>query len=186
MRVQAVAIALCLTSAGCISTPIDTMTPSLETLKLLRAQDMPPVALGSFTLADTAKSGRSVSIRGSTINAPKGKTFADFLKDTLAAELTASGKLDPASATVVSGRLLESGAGENIARGQARLSAEFSVANGGAAPSFVRTYSAESAWQSDFIGALAIPEAFRQYNALYAQLVRKLFADPEFVAALKA
>jgi len=37
----------------------------------------------------------------------------------------------------------------------------------------------------DFIGAIAIDEAFLQYNALYAMLVRKVLSDPELIAAAK-
>lgn len=35
-----------------------------------------------------------------------------------------------------------------------------------------------------FTGAVAIPDALNHYSALYAALADKLFADPEFRAAL--
>ena len=48
-----------------------------------------------------------------------------------------------------------------------------------------KEYRVEAKWHSDFIGALAIDEAFLQYNALYALLVRQALSDPELIAAAK-
>ena len=178
-------IALAVTTPGCVSTQIDETTPSIETLKLLRARDIAPVSLGTFTdVRDGAGSGRSINIRGSTLHAAKGKRFVDFLKDTMATELKASAKLDPNSPITISAALNESRAGENLSSGGASLGAKFSISRSGVA-AFSKQYRVDTKWESDFLGAIAIPEAFRQYNALYALLVREAFADPEFVAALR-
>jgi hypothetical protein len=170
--------------AGCVSAEIDQITPSIETLKLLRQSGVPPLELANFKEGEKTKLGRSINIRGSTLNAPKGGTFVDFLQQTVKAELEAAGKLDVGSPIAISATLNESRAGENIAKGKAALGAEFQVLKSGQSV-FRKQYRVESKWDSEFIGALAIPEAFRQYNALYAELVRSVFSDPEFIAALK-
>jgi hypothetical protein len=169
---------------GCVSAEIDQTTPSIETLKLLRQSGIPSLALGDFREGDMARLGRSINIRGSTLNAPKGGTFVDFLRQTVKAELEAAGKLDAQSPIAIVATLNESRAGENSAKGKAALGAEFQVLKSGQSV-FRKQYRVESKWDSEFIGALAIPEAFRQYNALYAELVRSVFSDPEFLAALK-
>jgi hypothetical protein len=168
---------------ACIHAPIDTVPPSFETLRLLREQGVPPMALGVFT-ATTGAQDQAISIRGSTMRAPKGGNFGDFLRLTFESELTAAGKLDPAAPTSIAGVLTESRAGEDLAKGKATLGARVTVMRDGKVL-LEKPYRVEAAWKSDFIGAIAIPEAFRQYNALYAQLVRQIFADPAFIAAVK-
>lgn len=114
----------------------------------------------------------------------KGSTFAGFLKETFATELRAAGKLDPAAPLVLSGELTESRAGENLASGTAALGARLTLLRGGK-PVFSKPYRVETKWKSDFIGAIAIPDAFRNYNSLYAMLVRQALSDPEMVAAMR-
>jgi hypothetical protein len=173
----------CLLLAGCVSVPIDEVPASFETLRLLREQDVPPLAIGRFEPGPDG-AGRRVMIRGSDIHAPKGSNFAEFLGETFASELRAAGKLDPASSLTLSGVLTDSGAGENISTGKARLAADITLTRGGQAI-LSKSYRVETEWKSDFIGAIAIPDAFREYNKLYALLVREVLGDPEFVAAAK-
>ncbi|MBO9603064.1 MAG: hypothetical protein J7496_11230 [Novosphingobium sp.] len=174
----------CLLSAGCISTEIDEIPPSFETVRLLREQDIPPLALGEFVSGPNAP-GRSVTIRGSDMHAAKGSNFAQFLGANFESELKAAGKLDPGSPLRLSGVLTESHAGENLSSGKAWLAAEISLSRNGRTI-FTRPYRADSQWKSDFIGAIAIPDAFREYNALYALLVRQALGDPDFIAAAKS
>jgi hypothetical protein len=173
----------CLLLNGCVSTQIDEVPPSLETLRVLREQGVPAIGLGKFTL-DPKLRNSAIIIRGSDIHPPKGKTFAEFLGSTFEAELRAAGKFDPAAPLRLEATLLESRGGENMSSGHAELGAEVRLARQGQVV-FAKRYRAQTRWESDFIGALAIPEAFRQYNALYSQLVRQVFADPEFIAVAR-
>lgn len=181
-----VALAVCvpLALAGCISTNIDEVPPSFETLRILRQQDVPPMALGAFT-QDKRVIANSVNIRGSTIHPEKGSNFAQFLGLVFATELRAAGKLEPDAPLVLGAELTESRASENLSRGKAALGATVRLTRAGKLV-FEKPYRVESEWKSDFIGAIAIPEAFRQFNALYAQMVRQVISDPEFVAAARA
>ena len=152
-------------------------------LHVLREKDVPPVALGEFT-PGSKNLGRSVTIRFSVMRAPKGRDFANFLGTTFEAELRAAGKFDPASALRLEGVLTESRASENFANGGASLGATITLRRAGTVI-LSKPYRVETRWQSDFIGAIAIPEAFRQYNALYAMLAKQVLSDPEFVKAAK-
>ena len=167
---------------GCAS-QIDDLSPSFETLRVLREQAVPPIALCAFSSA-SKDLGRSVTIRVSVMHAPKGQDFADFLRNAFATDLRAAGTLDPASTLHLEGVLTESHVGEDFAKGGASLGATITLRRAGAVI-FSKPYRVEARWNSDFIGAIAIPEAFRQYNALYATLVRQVFSDPAFLAAAK-
>jgi hypothetical protein len=82
------------------------------------------------------------------------------------------------------GVLTESRASEDFKKGGGSLGARISLWRGGKLV-LAKDYRVDTTWHSDFIGALAIEEAFLQYNALYAQLVRKALSDPELIAAAK-
>lgn len=168
---------------GACTTQIDALPPSFETLQVMREAGIPPMALGRFTRGPNG-AGRSVTIRLSSMKAPKGADFAEFLGATFETELRAAGKLDPAAPVVIEGVLTESRVGEDFAKGGASLGAQIVLRRSGAVI-FTREYRVDTRWQSDFIGAIAIPEAFRQYNSLYALLVRKVLSDPDFLAAAK-
>ena len=168
--------------SGCVHARIDETAPSIETLKLLRAADAPPIAVGPFVDAGgAAPIARTVVIRGSTLSPPKGAGFAEFLGLSFEKELRAAARFDANAPVAIAGRLIESRAGET----HASLGVRISVLRGGVV-GFSKDYRVETRWKGDFIGAIAIPEAFRQYNALYPLLVRQVFADLALLEALKS
>lgn len=181
LRCAAIACGL-LGLAACAS-QIDEVSPSFETLQILREQAVPPVAVGQFA-PGSKNLGRSVTIRLSVMHAQKGRDFAAFLGNAFETDLRAAGKLDPASALRIEGILTESHLAEDLGKGRASLGATITLRRNGAVV-FAKPYRVESSWPSDFIGAIAIPEAFRQYNALYSMLVKQTLSDPEFVKAAK-
>jgi hypothetical protein len=168
---------------GACTSQIDAISPSFETVQLLREKAVPSLALGKFIPA-SRDIGRSVAIRLSVMHAPKGQNFAEFLAASFEAELKAAGKLDPASPLRLEGVLTESHASEDLAKGGASLAATVTLMQSGKAV-FSKPYRVETRWRSDFIGAIAIPEAFRQYNSLYALLVRQVLSDPELITVAK-
>lgn len=183
-RSVAMAIALGLggTLSAC-SAPIEDLPPSIETIRVLREQAVPPLALGSFVSGNKAI-GRTIAVRLGVLHAPKGRNFAEFLGSTFETELKAAGKLDPASRLRIDGILTESRIAEDFKKGGGMLGARITLLRDGKA-AFAKDYRVEAKWNSDWIGAIAIEQAFLDYNGLYAQLVRQVLADPEFVAAAK-
>lgn len=168
---------------GACAAPIVELPPSLETVRVLRNQGVPPMALGPFT-PQSKEVGHTISIRLGVLHPPKGRNFAEFLGATFETELKAAGKLDSAAPLQLTGVLTESRASEDFKHGGGSLGARIMLVRAGRAV-FAKDYRVEAKWHSDFIGALAINEAFDQCNALYAQLVRQTLSDPEFVAAAK-
>ena len=177
------AFALALALAGCTSSA-DELPPSFDTLRALRENAVPALGLGNFVPASPAL-GRAVTIRLSTMHAPGKLGYAGFLGETFAVELRAAGKLDPASPLRLEGVLTQSTASEDMAKGQAALAVHITLTRAGK-PVLAKDYRVESTWRSDFIGAIAIPEAQRQFNALFALLVRKVLTDPELIAAARS
>jgi len=174
-----------LTAAAC-ATPMAAPGPSIDNLQRLRRAEVPPMALGEFRLAPglPADMDRRVNVRGSTVTSPTGGSYALFLKETLAAELRAAGRLDAASGIVISGQLTESEADAGLDVGIARLGATFVVTRDGREV-YRKALRAEERWVSSFYGAVAIPMALNQYTGLYGKLVTRLLEDPDFGAAIQ-
>lgn len=171
---------------GCatVQTPAPTATP--ETVDKLRQANLAPSAVGKFSLAPgkSPDMDRTLSgLRGSSI-APSGGSFSEQLKQTIATELKAAGLYADNSKSVIDGQLTDSKVDAAVGTGTGRLAAIFTVNRDGK-----RVYSKELAvdaqWESSFMGAVALPAAINQYNALYKKLAAKLFDDPEFRAAMK-
>lgn len=182
----AVALGVGLLLSAC-AMPMASHQPSLSNIERLRKPKTPKLTVGDFRLepGKPAAMDRAVSIRGSTLVSPDGKSYALFLKETLATELRAAGKLDTAGAIVVSGLLNESRVNAAMNVGTASLGAIFIVTRDGREV-YRKPLRVEATWTSNFIGAVAIPMAMNQYTALYSDLVGKLLDDPDFQAAVRA
>lgn len=171
--------------AGC-STEMAGIQPTLANLQAVRAVDGRPLAVGEFALAEGLPKGmdRTLSVRADSLKAPGDGSFSHFLRDTLQTQLRAAGKLDQASDTSVSGFLTQSKVQTGLPTSSGTLGARFIVRRG-ERTLFDRELTVADEWPSSFIGAIAIPTAEDHYTALYAALVKRLFEDEAFKAAIR-
>ncbi|MGC0152449.1 hypothetical protein ACPRNU_08335 [Chromobacterium vaccinii] len=159
---------------------------SIENVSKLRQADLAPAAVGAFRPAAGLDAGddKSLGLRGAnSLQAPTEGSFSKYLAATIKAELQTAGLLDEKAGTVISGELLENALDPAVETGQAQLAARVVVMRDGAVR-FDRRVEAKSQWESSFLGAVAIPLAASQYEALYRKLVGNLLADEDFRKAL--
>lgn len=170
---------------GCAQMQMAQPKPTIDTTIKLRNAGIAPVAVGAFS-ADAAKPGldKNVSVRGgNTLSSPVEGSFAKYLAETLKVELHAAGLLDTASNTVVSGTLVRSELDPAMSTGTGSLAARFVVTRDGSV-NYERELKVDSSWESSFVGAMAIPAAAAQYEALYRKLVGTLIDDADFRKAV--
>lgn len=171
---------------GCAQIPLGAPAVSVDNIQKAKAADMTPVAVGEFGLAagkDKAMDA-GISMRSNTISSPIQGSFAQYLKENLAVELRGAGLLDPASKTVISGKLTDSMADAASSQGKGSLGAQFTVMRDGRKV-YDKELRVSSTWESSFVGAIAIPAAVNQYTTLYRTLIGKLLDDPDFRSAVK-
>src|SRR5581483_7776331 len=108
-----------------------------------------------------------------------------YLADTIVAELKAAGRFDPNATLMVTGVITDTHVDSAMPTAHAMLAAHFTLLRQGL-PVFEKTLVVESSWNSNFVGAVAIPDAFNHYAGLFPLLAGKLFSDPEFRAAAHA
>lgn len=171
--------------AGCAATPVDPPQTSVNVVRAMLAANIPPLRVGMFRAAPSGNvDDREIRLRAAGIKAPSGSSFSSHMGETLSEQLRIVGKLDPSSPYEISGTMLENGANPAIGKAKGILKFDFRLTHDGK-PRFEKILSVETQWNSSFIGALAIPEAERQYMGLYPELIAKLVNDPEFRAALQ-
>jgi curli biogenesis system outer membrane secretion channel CsgG len=156
--------------------------PTPENVRALQSAGTGKVNVGKFT----AKTDdvNQLSIRASSYESPTNGSFADYLQTALQTELTSAKRFDAASAVSVSGELQENTLSGAVGTGTAHISARFVVQKANA-NTYDKVLSNDMSWDSPFIGAIGIPAAAGNYVVNVQKLLEKLFADPEFEAAIK-
>jgi hypothetical protein len=187
IRLAAIAAAMSIAAqlTGCANVAMTPPQATPANAVKLRAANMAPLAVGSFRLDASKSAGddTSINMRGSnSVHAPGG-SFAQYLGDSLRAELQAAGLLDPASGTVVTGTLTKSELDAAIGTGTAKLGARFVVTRDKAVQ-YDRELVVDAQWESSFIGGVAIPMAANNYQGLYRKLVGALLDDAAFRSAV--
>lgn len=183
-----IATAICAVSlqlTGCAQMTMTPPKPTVENAVKLRGKAMTPAAVGKFTIDPRKPAGmdQGVSIRTNQVSSPVNGSFAQYLGETLKVELQSAGLYDPNAKTVITGTLAESDVDASIGVGKASLAARFVVARAGEVK-YDREIRVNSAWDSPFVGAVAVPLAAGEYERLYRTLVGKLFDDVSFGKAL--
>lgn len=141
------------------------------------------LSVGKFELADPSLN--HVTARGTSFESPVNGSYADFLASAARAELTAAGKYQEGAARVLTATVQKnslSAAGINT--NEAEVSVRFRLADGSRSH-YDKTVSVQHAWESSFLGGIAIPRAIQNYVVALQMLLNKLFSDPEFASATR-
>lgn len=184
-RLSVAAAVIVLLLGGYAMAPLPVPPASIRVVNKIDSTPFPAFAVGVFVTGPglPPESDRAAGVRAGIVR-PEGGSFARYLGETLKAELAAAGRLDAASDTVVSGRLVKNEVSSAIGKGHGDLAAEFVVTRHGVV-TFRKVLSVRREWDSSFIGAVAIPEAETGYGGLYPALIEALFDDADFLAAVR-
>lgn len=180
------AAALALTSlTGACTERLAPPEPAIDSVMTLRSFDLAPLALDPFGASGAAVERETgISVRAGRFTPPKGVGWSGWLHDSFAAQLSAVGRLDPASPIHVGATLVENRSGDGFTDGRAVLAARFVVTRHGAVV-YDKVQRVDIDWRNSFIGVLAYEAAYRHYTALYPKLLETLFADPDFRAVVR-
>ncbi len=184
MKNMIVIAALILLMTGC-----STMAPKYNTdfnnIAQMRKEKLNAAKVGPVIKAPTAKEDvDSLTIRGSRYVSPYG-SYTAYLSEALKQELDDARLLNPDSQIEVSAELLRNSLNASgFSTGTAEIEARFLVRNSGLIK-YDKVMSARHTWPSSFVGAIAIPKAQQSYPVVVQKLIGSLFADPEFISALK-
>lgn len=169
---------------GCAG-PAPNYAPNIDNVEALKRSGGSALKTGAITPAPGLKTAAAIQLRANTMVSPTGSNFGDYIASALRQELELAKLHDPMSATEVSGTLLEN---EIHAGG-------LSTNDGAVAVRFVvrrtdqvrydKAQRVTRQWESSFAGAVAIPLAANNYPLMVQDLIGKLFADPDFIRAVR-
>jgi hypothetical protein len=157
--------------------------PDFKSVNDLKNSDVQKMSVGMVLLA--SPNLEKVSLRGTTLSSPYNDSYADYFKNALEENLKQSGLWEKNSNLVVSCEVLRNDVdASGFSTGTADLEAKFVVKNSGSEV-YNKTHSVKYDWPSSFLGAVAIPNAQKNYGLAVQKLMDEFFTDPTFLAAVK-
>lgn len=176
------ASALLLLSACTMNAPKYTFSP--DHVQTLRSANLAPARVGTVAVTGKDAHNDTITLRGNGMHSPYG-SYAQYLQEALSQDLREARLLDDKATTEVSAELLKNDIdtkGFGTASGD--IEARFTVKRAGQT-AYAQNKSAHIEWDSNFIGAIAIPRAQEHYPVLVTALLNALYADAAFLQALR-
>lgn len=171
-------------TSGC-STKAPLYSASMDNVQLLRDAGNVSAKVGKFDSIPDPGNFNSISMRGSHMNSPYENSYALYLAEAIKQELSLAGKLKPDTDIEISGALLKNNINvSGFSTGIGDIQARFIVKKGGQTR-YDQVKTIHNEWESSFAGAVAIPRGQQQYPNLVQKLLAALYADHDFLAALK-
>jgi len=158
---------------------------SMDNIQLLKETGNVSAKVGKFDFIPGEGNYNSISMRASHMTSPYEDSYAAYLTEAIKQELSLAGKLKADTDIEISGSLLKNDiniSGFSIGTGD--IQARF-VVKKGAQVRYDQIKSIHNQWDSSFIGAVAIPRGQQQYPNLVQKLLASLYADHDFLDALK-
>ncbi len=175
------ALALC----ACSSLSAPRYSPALENVQKLSDAGIHSVQVIAFSTIPAHDNANPIQLRGAALNSPYHHSYAEYLSESLRTEFQQAGKLNGRAPLVISGTLVKNwidvpGLGPGVGELQARF-----VVSQGSSVRYDQLKFIHEEWNSSFVGKEAIPRAQSHYALMVQRLLASLYADPDFVLALK-
>lgn len=161
-------------------------SPSVVNVQNLRDSGAGKCAIG--TIRADPKVGdkvNAITLRTHPLVSPYNEKFTDYLENALRTDFTLAGLLDPNSTVLIEGLMLSndidvSGASE----GTGEMAVRVIVTRAGQVR-YDKVKTSKITFEISFLGALSIPRGVQAYPELVQKFLADLYADYEFIDALK-
>ena len=171
-------------SSGC-SLMAPRYTASIDNVQKIKDADTQPAKVGTFESTPGSGNANPISIRGSSLASPYDSSYAKYIADALRQDLQLAGRLAPDAKIEISGALQKNDINvPPVGSATGDLEARFIVKRSGTTK-YDQVKAIHDAWDSSFVGAVAIPRAQARYPVMVQKLLAELYADPAFIEALK-
>lgn len=175
--------ALAVLATGCAQLKAPPYAADYEALDRLKASKPASVAVVKVQPTDPNDPVNNLSLRGARLISPSG-TFAKYLEDALVNDLKEVSAYDAKSGTRIDARILNNEISvANIVTGTGAMEVQIEVTREGA-QRLKKIYKANTSFESSFAGIVAIPAGQAAYSDLVRTLLRQVYSDPQFTAAL--
>ena len=176
------ALAAAVLATGCAPLLAPPYAADYETLDRLEATRPGMVALAKAQPSDANDKVNTVRLRSARLLSPSG-SFAQYLQDAMMRDLGEISVYDPKAPTRIAARVLVNEIDLGVINGAGRMEVEITVTRD-ATQRLRKTYRAETAFDSSYASIVAVPAGQAAYPRLVRALLRQVYADPQFVAAI--
>ena len=181
LLITAIMIASMLLTSGC-TFMAPSYTPDYSALDSFKRQKLSKIALEPVEPKDLNAKVNNISLRGSTLLSPSG-SYAQYLEDAIKSHFTDANILDQNSLVTNSFTPKKMTLMSSFSNGYGIIEAKFNVNRDGIAV-FNKRIAEQTVFESSIAGAVAIPKGQGEYPNLVRALLKKLYADKEFINAL--
>lgn len=176
------ALAAAVLATGCAPLLAPPYAADYETLDKLEATRPGMVALAKAQPSDANDKVNTVRLRSARLLSPSG-SFAQYLQDAMMRDLGEISVYNPKAPTRIAARVLVNEIDLGVINGAGRMEVEITVTRD-ATQRLRKTYRAETAFDSSYASIVAVPAGQAAYPRLVRALLRQVYADPQFVAAI--
>jgi hypothetical protein len=164
--------------------PKYTLVP--DNVNRLRDSGMESARLGEFSAEPGNQNNvNHLTIRGGAYISPYDGSYVNYLKEALRMELDEARLLNPNANVELSGFVVRNEINAaGISTADAQIEARFVVKREGQVR-FDKVLTAKYEWESSFVGNLAIPRAQQNYPLVIQKLLSALWAEKDFINAVK-
>ncbi len=175
-------LAAAVLATGCAPLLAPPYAADYEPLDKLEATRPGMVALAKAQPTDTDDKVNTVRLRSARLLSPSG-SFAQYLQDAMMRDLGEISVYDPKAPTRIAARVLVNEIDLGVINGAGRMEVEITVTRD-ATQRLRKTYRAETAFDSSYANIVAVPAGQAAYPRLVRALLRQVYADPQFAAAI--
>jgi hypothetical protein len=153
-------------------------------LDKLKRQANDKVAVGTVQPRDSAAPVNKISLRAASLVSASG-SFAQYLEDALISDLREIAIYDAKADVRIDAVLVKNNIDiGGFSTGTGDIAVDVTVSRTGK-NLLTKRYAATTSFESSFAGAVAIPKAQSEYGTLVRTLLSQVYADADFVNAIK-
>lgn len=169
---------------GCANLVAPPYSPDYETLDRLKAAAVGKLQVAPTRPTEPAAPVNRITLRGASMASPAG-TFTKYLEQALIRDLQEIGALDAAASTRLDSLVLKNDIDvSGLSTGTGVMEVEIGITRSGVTR-LKKTYLANTRFESSFAAAVAVPKGQNEYANLVRALLKQVYADPEFINAIR-
>lgn len=182
--VRAGALIAAMLCGACATHLAPPYTPDYESVDRLKAASLPPVAVNPVQPNNPDAKVNKITLRGARLGAANG-TFARYVEEALIRDLKEAGLYSAESPTRISATLLVNDVDvTGFVTGDGTLDLEVVVTRADKTR-LRKTYKTVTHFDSNFMGMIALQQGMAAYPALVRAALKQIYADPEFINAIR-
>jgi hypothetical protein len=172
-----------LLATGCAQFMAPPYSADYTSLDRLKTTQPEKTSVATFQPTDPNHEVNNLTLRGARLKSPSG-SFSKYLEDALINDLKEISVYDAAARTRIDAVIQHNEmAIGGINTGAGLMDVELTVTRAGT-ERLRKIYQARTSFESSFAGAVAIPKGQSEYPNLVRTLLRNVYTDPAFIAAI--